>query len=67
MPKTEAQKKAQKKWNEMNADYVRQLANINQKAYYLRKREERLEYAREYREKKKQEKQNANKENIPVN
>jgi len=59
MPKTEAQKKAQKKWNEQNREYVLMLANINSQAYYERNKEARREYARQYRQKKKQQAENA--------
>ena len=54
MPKTEAQKKAQKKWNELNRDYVLMLANVNSQAYYERNKEARREYARQYRQRKKE-------------
>lgn len=52
MPSTEAQKRACKKWKETNREYYNQQQNEYTKKYYLNNREARLEYAKQYREKK---------------
>jgi hypothetical protein len=62
MPNTEAQKRARKKWVENNKELNLQLINQYTKAYYQKHKEERLLYAKQYREKKK-----AENENIEIN
>jgi hypothetical protein len=53
MPQTEAQRRAKKNWIEKNKEHNNALQNIYTKAYYIRNREKRLEYAKQYRDKKK--------------
>jgi len=54
---TEAHKRARKKWIEENKVFHNQLCNMHTKRYYQDNREQRLAYAKQYREKKKAEKQ----------
>jgi DNA-binding GntR family transcriptional regulator len=54
---TEAHKRARKKWIENNKDFHSQLCNMYTKNYYQNNREQRLEYAKQYREKKKAKKE----------
>ena len=53
MPQTEAQKRAKAKWVEKNKEFNNALHNEYTKRYYQENREARLEYAKQYREKKK--------------
>ena len=55
---TEAHKRARKKWIENNKEFHNQLCNMYTKNYYQTNREQRLEYAKQYREKKRLEKEN---------
>jgi hypothetical protein len=54
---TEAHKRARKKWIENNKEFHNQLCNMYTKNYYQTNREQRLEYAKQYREKKKAKKE----------
>lgn len=54
---TEAHKAARKRWIEKNRDFNNQLCNMYTKMYYQNNKEQRLEYAKQYREKKKAQKQ----------
>lgn len=58
MPQTEAQIKAKNKWVENNRELNNILHNQYTKKYYQKNKEARLEYAKQYREKKKLEKMN---------
>jgi len=53
MPRTEAQKRASAKWAEKNKELNNALHNKYTKRSYQENREARLEYAKQYREKKK--------------
>lgn len=49
MPKTQAQRN----WIEKNKEYYNELQNIYTKKHYLKNRDAKLEYARQYREQNK--------------
>ena len=49
MPRTEAQNK----WVERNREYYNEMQNLYTKVNYMKNRDARLEYAKEYREKNK--------------
>ena len=53
MPQTESQKRSKAKWVENNRELNNALHNEYTKVYYQKNREARLEYAKQYREKKK--------------
>lgn len=53
MPQTESQIKAKNKWVENNRELNNMLHNQYTKKYYQKNRESRLEYAKQYRVKKK--------------
>ena len=55
---TEAHKRARKKWIENNKEFHNQLCNMYTKTYYLNNKEQRLAYAKQYRDKKKAEREN---------
>jgi hypothetical protein len=50
MPRTEAQNK----WVNNNRDYYNELQNVYVKAHYIKNREAKLEYAKQYREENKE-------------
>jgi hypothetical protein len=52
---TEAHKRARKKWIENNREFNNELCNMYSKCYYQKNRDQRLAYAKQYRDKKKQE------------
>jgi len=56
MPNTEAMKKARAKWLENNKEFYNALHTEYTKNYYNKHKEERLAYAKYYRDKKKAEK-----------
>jgi len=53
---TEAHKKARQRWVENNKEFNNALHCMYSKMYYLNNKEKKLEYAKQYREKKKAEK-----------
>ena len=57
MTKTEAEKRALKKWRQNHIDAYNKKQNEYTKKYYDSNKEARLEYAKNYRLKKKQESQ----------
>lgn len=54
MPVTEATKRAVKKWRELNKEYYNSKQNEYTKKYYEKNRDAKLEYAKQYRIKQKE-------------
>ncbi len=66
MPSTEAKKTYLKKWRKEHIETYNKIQNEYTKKYYHANKEARLEYARNYRLKKKQELEQQKEPNPPI-